>query len=164
MQYREWRFIGKSKWGDGPWLDEPDKVQWQDEVTGLPCLAVRNERSGNWCGYVGVGPGHPLYEKEYMDVDIGVHGGLTFAGFCDADREHGICHLPDKGELDAVYWFGFDCHHGGDMAPGYEARHRDLFRDRPDLERYMNRGVYRTLEYVKAECKKLAAQLQGGER
>lgn len=55
----------KSAWGPGPWQEEPDKVQWLDEASGLPCLAVRNEQYGNWCGYVGVSAGHPLYEVEY---------------------------------------------------------------------------------------------------
>jgi hypothetical protein len=37
-----WTTIDKSSWGNGPWQTEPDKAQWQDEETGLPCLAVRN--------------------------------------------------------------------------------------------------------------------------
>lgn len=28
-------------WGTGPWVGEPDKAQWEDETTGLPCLALR---------------------------------------------------------------------------------------------------------------------------
>lgn len=40
MQTIEYRTIDKTAWGDGPWLNEPDKKQWQDVETGLPCLAV----------------------------------------------------------------------------------------------------------------------------
>lgn len=59
MQYREWRFVDKSTWGPGPWADEPDKVQWQDETTGLPCMVRRGSPEiGVWCGYVGVAEGH----------------------------------------------------------------------------------------------------------
>jgi hypothetical protein len=47
---REYRTIDKSAWGPGPWTDEPDKVQWTDTATGLPCLAKRNPRGGHWCG------------------------------------------------------------------------------------------------------------------
>lgn len=53
-------------WPSGPWDGEPDKVQWKDAATGMPCLAVRNWR-GNWCGYAGVAPSHPLYGKDYND-------------------------------------------------------------------------------------------------
>lgn len=52
----------KLAWGDGAWVDEPDKAQWQDETTGLPCLLVRNP-GGALCGYVGVYPTHPYHGK-----------------------------------------------------------------------------------------------------
>lgn len=65
MQAIEYRgIIDKSTWGDGPWQREPDKAQWQDEVTGLPCLAVRGP-FGSWCGYVGVVPTHPAHGLDY---------------------------------------------------------------------------------------------------
>ena len=50
----------------GPWDNEPDKIQWVDETTGLDCLMVRNWW-GSWCGYVGVPEGHPLYEVGTYD-------------------------------------------------------------------------------------------------
>jgi hypothetical protein len=59
METREYRFIDKSEWDRGPWDNEPDKVQWQDAATGLPCIARRSEAMGSWCGYVGVAEGHP---------------------------------------------------------------------------------------------------------
>ena len=34
------------------------------------------------CGYVGVGPGHPSHGVHYDNVDVSVHGGLTFADGC----------------------------------------------------------------------------------
>ena len=49
MQRIEYRTIDKSQWGEGPWQDEPDKIQWQDEETGLPCLIVRGHM-GFLCG------------------------------------------------------------------------------------------------------------------
>lgn len=54
----------KTDWGDGPWQGEPDKRQWQDKTTGLPCLMVRGP-SGSWCGYVGVPPGHAAHGLHY---------------------------------------------------------------------------------------------------
>ena len=57
----------KGDWGDGPWQGEPDKRQWQDKVTRLPCLMVRGP-SGSWCGYVGVPPGHPAHGLHYDGI------------------------------------------------------------------------------------------------
>jgi len=57
--------IDKSRWGDGPWQREPDRVRWTDPETGLECLMNRHATHGSWCGYVGVGPEHPAYELSY---------------------------------------------------------------------------------------------------
>lgn len=145
--------IPKAEWGDGPWQNEPDRAEWRDAKTGMACLALRN-RSGVWCGYVAVTSDHPAYDKRYDDVDVSVHGGLTYANRCSGR----ICHVPEPGEPDDVYWLGFDCHHCYDFAPAYFAqyKHRGYpFDEVPSLEE-----VYRTLEYVKAECADLANQLK----
>lgn len=66
---REWHnddIHDKASWGPGPWHDEPDKIQWVDEETGLDCLIVRNH-GGALCGYVGVPDGHPAYGVGYSD-------------------------------------------------------------------------------------------------
>lgn len=55
------------KKSNGQWKDEPDKLQWIDEKTGLDCLIVRNPNALNLCGYVGVPKTHPLYKKGYSD-------------------------------------------------------------------------------------------------
>jgi hypothetical protein len=108
MQTREWRTADKSGWGSGPWQDEPDKLQWTDEATGLPCLIKRNTHvTGALCGYVGVAEGHPDFQKDYDDVDVDVHGSLTFADFCHEPpeghtKEEMICHIPDPGESENV--------------------------------------------------------------
>jgi hypothetical protein len=147
MKTIEYYTIDKSKWGQGEWSHEPDKVQWQDKETSLPCLAVRHHRSGHWCGYVGVANGHPYFQKDYNDCDVGVHGGLTFASLCDPEEkpETGVCHIPGPGEDDHVWWLGFDCAHYGDLRPEDD---------------YANKyGSYKDLGYVKHECKRLARQL-----
>ena len=64
--YIEYRFTDKSGWEQGAWQDEPDKVQWIDEETGLDCLIVRNP-GGALCGYVGVAEGHSLFEVSYSE-------------------------------------------------------------------------------------------------
>jgi hypothetical protein len=79
IEYRN--VIDKTDWLRGPWDNEPDKIQWQDEETGLPCLVVRGP-SGSLCGYVGVAPGHTWHGAAYDGCDVDVHGGLTFAHGC----------------------------------------------------------------------------------
>lgn len=158
MRTLEWSTIDKSTWGPGEWQSEPDKKQWQDEATGLACLAVRNESGGNWCGYVGLPPGHPLHGKDYDAADVNVHGGLTFSDTCHKDEDDPskyICHLPDAGEPQKVWWFGFDCHHHLDFAPAYHAR----YQDHPILGARDWGEQYRTLRYVERECAELARQL-----
>lgn len=81
METLEYRTVDKSQWGNGPWQSEPDKKQWRDAETGFPCLIVRGP-SGALCGYVGVPRSHPAFEKDYNDVDVEVHWGLTFASKC----------------------------------------------------------------------------------
>lgn len=152
MEQKTYFTIDRGAWPKGPWDTEPDKVQWPDEATGLPCLAVRNRyNSGHWCGYVGVAEGHPAFGLDYNEVDVAdVHGGLTFAAACNPGEgeAQGICHVPGPGEPDHVWWLGFDCHHGFDAAPG-------------DDPRFDYGGVYRTLGYVRANCAVLAEQLAG---
>jgi hypothetical protein len=158
---REWRHIDKTAWGPGPWVDEPDKIQWVDPVTDLDCLMVRHERYGHWCGYVGVPPGHPAHGKGYSSVEVEVHGGLTFADRCDetAPEGHGICHVPGPGRPADVWWLGFDCGHAWDHQPGLAARLRSI--DLPDAG--LPRGVYRDRAWVASECAHLAVQLRAAQ-
>jgi hypothetical protein len=195
IEYRD--IVNKADWQRGPWDNEPDKIQWQDEATGLPCLIVRGP-VGALCGYVGVPSGHPLHGKDYDDARVDVHGGLTFAHGCaeitrevwekwrerllspkhqeeakryphgDAanrlkewaeglnsyeawsDRAHArhVCHLPSPGEPDNVWWLGFDCAHLGDVCPSM------------DRHSFSEHGAsYKSIAYVTAECRSLAAQL-----
>lgn len=140
---------GARGWPSGPWDGEPDKVQWLDEATGLPCLAVRNRGYGNWCGYVGVAEGHPWHGKGYDACEPwpDVHGGLTYSDECQPseDESQGVCHVPEPGEPAHVWWLGFDCGHSGDSAPG--------------MLMLLSYGTYKPLTYVSRECAKLAAQV-----
>ena len=155
MQTKEYVFVDRTGWPSGEWDNEPDKVQWPDAETGLPCIARRNSHAGNWCGYVGVSEGHPLYGKHYDIPDLTVHGGLTFSRACvDSDDEHGICHVPSAGEPDHVWWFGFDCAHCYDFSP------IDILRAKVGYPFTISADEkYRTLAYVKNQCTALARQL-----
>lgn len=143
-------------WPPGPWDGEPDKVQWPDLATNLPCLAVRQPASGHWCGYVGVAEGHPMYKcTETWEGPVGnldVHGGIAFANMRQPGENEakGVCHTPGPGETDHVWWLGFDCAHSGDYAPADVRRGWHLYG-----------AKYRTLEYVQAQCRHLAMQLAG---
>lgn len=133
------------------WDTEPNRVEWKDEATGYTCLIVRNDKMGNLCGYVAVSPGHPAHGKPYDDIEVSVHGGLTYSHECRGE----ICRTQEPGEPEGVYWLGFDCAHSGDLVPGLlELTKNHGF----PLEQWGNR--YRNIAYVKAECVDLARQLK----
>lgn len=161
MENKVWHYMDekKAKWGAGEWQQEPDKMQWADEATKLPCLIVRNQL-GALCGYVGVFKGHPYFEKEYRDINCEVHGGLTFSDFCEPhpeNKEHGICHIVSEGEDDHVWWLGFDCAHADDIVPSYFEAKKSI----PALTFFMGEygEAYKNIDYVKNECRELAEQL-----
>lgn len=177
METLEYRFVDKTGWGEGPWNDEPDKLQWPDKATELPCLIVRNH-GGALCGYVGIDKDHPLSGAEYEEPDVEVHGGLTYADYCVEDnKEHGICHVAAPGEPEPLYWLGFDCGHAFDLHPVMEMRHRDLAAEAQkriddgtsedvsgdrELVRIFSKDygeTYKDIDYVKEECANLARQL-----
>lgn len=151
--------INRNSWEAGVWDDEPDKIIWRDSTTRYICM-VKRSHHGVWCGYVGVDPTHKLHGKSYQDIDedsLDVHGGLTFSEACHhGPMESTICHVPDPGEPDNVWWFGFDCGHGYDYSPGTKS----IFESH-DFDVITGMGeVYRDLEYVTNETVKLAKQLK----
>lgn len=157
MRTIEFKFMDKTGWPEGPWMNEPDKKQWLDMDTGLPCLVVRVPQHGALCGYVGVSKDHSLFEKTYHDREnLGdVHGGLTFTGFCMKDPTS-VCHLVDDGEEDKVWWFGFDCVHSNDLSPiKADSFWREILGDSPSSS-----GQYRNFEFVTNEVKRLAKALK----
>ena len=156
MKTIEYKFRDKTTWGDGPWMNEPDKIQWLDEETNMPCLIVRNP-SGALCGYVGVTSEHPAYGKDYSEVNVDVHGGLTFAHTClHTDDNLSICHVVEDGEDDNVWWFGFDTAHTGDLVPRYNNDEKLKFMN----EDFMGRpATYKNIAYVRRETLDLAKQL-----
>jgi hypothetical protein len=173
--------IDKHNWGDGPWKFEPDKVSWTDPLTDLPCLIVRGPL-GALCGYVGVEPGHPLHgvhdnesakifdcdgdcgedghDACTVDGNLTAHGGVNFSSGCaHGDEASSICHIPEPGRSDDVWWFGLDCAHSGDVTPKVNALLKSLSVD--FLRPTPRRGeIYRDLAYVKDQVEELALQLK----
>lgn len=145
-------FVDKANWDKGPWNEEPDKIQWIDPVTGLPCLAVRGN-SGAWCGYVGVNRYHSLYGLPTSKLEmVDVHGGVTYAAAC-TDDENGVCHLVEDGEDDHVWWIGFDHAHLYDHSPSFE----QYFRGHNLKHEHEH---YTTLPEIQDEVTALAKQLK----
>ncbi|RYD68271.1 MAG: hypothetical protein EOP58_01080 [Sphingomonadales bacterium] len=166
--------------GDGPWSAEADKVSWIDPDTGLPCI-MRRGNDGALCGYVGVGPDHPLAgvgeEALPHDPPIIVHGGIDYASPCEEyePQEVSVCHIRVPRQVsgrssasvnppfdartmvaltklpDEVWWFGFSCNQPYDLVPKDRHHVRAL-----GLE---NGRVYRDERYVVRETSNLAAQL-----
>lgn len=134
-------------------------------------------RQRHRCGYVAMPPGHPMHGASYgephplltqdeadhstigkkspilaltaavrgdedgervrrsPDVVFDCHGGITFSG--------GNKGYPVESDC---WWFGFDCAHCDDG---------EIEED----PRWPRRGEVRTLEYVEAECERLAGQI-----
>lgn len=117
MKTIEYRTIDKSAWPRGEWDAEPDKVQWQDEATGLPCLIVRNS-GGALCGYVGLSEGHPLYGKSYS-TRVPVPASFSerkcddttpiVALFCEAGKDDGLVSLELAIEVHGGLTFSDFC-------------------------------------------------------
>lgn len=132
---------------DRPWETEPCKLAFEAE--GLPC-AMRRNRYGVWCGYVGVGEVHPLFglptnhplklPTSWFEgrkglqgagpMDIFIHamsGAKSIEDNCPislAFEVHGGVDYADDHvpdqEPDGRWWFGFDCGHAGDYLPGLD--------------------------------------------
>lgn len=103
---------------------------WDGEYYGLNVRIRRHPRLLHLCGYVKVPKESSLFGKDMFDIDVDVHGGVTYA----RDME--------KNE----WWVGFDCAHLYDITPGLS-------------EHFPYDAEYRDMEYVKRECNKLAEQI-----
>jgi hypothetical protein len=111
---------------NGEWSGEPDLLEFR--VFGFECHAKRHDSMGHLCGYIQVDADHPWYGKDYNNVDVEVHGGLTYT--------------TSSG------WFGFDCAHSGDLVPRMYALKGGHYSDE----------TYKGMGYVVGELIKLAKQ------
>jgi hypothetical protein len=70
----------------GPWSVEADKIAWFDPATGYGCIIRRAANGGHLCGYVGVGPGHPVFgylAAALRGIGIKAHGAIDYAAPCE---------------------------------------------------------------------------------
>lgn len=149
----DYEVVDKTGWAEGPWMAEPDRAQWAH--AGYACLILRHPHHGYLCGYVGVDRAHPAYGKHPLqeEVKASAHQGLNYGALCDGL----ICHVPEPGMPDDVWWLGFDCGHSWDLAPAREARERA--RGWAPVDSPLQ-PQYRTLAYVQGQCERLAEQLR----
>ncbi len=83
-------------------------------------------------------------KKDYLDSDFDadVHGGVTHTGAS-----------PLEEDSADSYYVGFDCAHAGDYIPGFVPAIMYSLG-------YTGEGVYRDMNYVEQECRKLARQVK----
>ena len=148
-QKRKW-------WGEGEWVYEPDEVYFNHN--GIDCKITRTAArepcqeehifGGHLCGYVSLPGGHPWWGKKYEDMNVEVHGDLTF------------------GECSDRHWIGFDCGHSYDVIPSmikiYYKLKDNIIKKYKNLQ-LSHSGIfdreYRNIAYVESECRKLADQV-----
>jgi hypothetical protein len=142
--------------GYGEWVEEPDLVKFSHN--GYECMVYRVIQreplcqieayfGGHFCGYVRIPVDHPYYLKEYEDMGISCHFGISFGEVCEP------------------HWIGFDCGHSGDLIPSMEKMKKERgyqdmfpipeqFKDRPLLSH-----TYRNMDYCIEQCKSIVDQL-----
>lgn len=103
------------------WFTEPAEHWFFCE--GYRCEIKRHSDLGFLLGYVYIPASHPDFGLHYDEVDVTVHGGLTYS-------EDGC--------------FGFDCGHAGDLTPAFENflskdRFHDVYRNMAYVELQLRR-------------------------
>lgn len=116
--------------------------EWVTQA-GLPAK-VKVMPMGHRCGYVGVNA-EVFADKGYDDLDVDVHGGLTYA----------------RTEEDGVRWYGYDCAHLGDARDInlMDAEHKEMF-EKYHLNMNDPTDTVKSLDYCINECESLATQLK----
>ena len=87
-----------------------------------------------------------IIDISYEDLDVNVHGGLTFSSMGDNYR----------GRQEGFKWYGFDCAHSGDFLP---ATNPEVIKINAKFPLAHGNEIYRNWEYVKQEVMNLAEQL-----
>ena len=100
------------------------------------------------CGYVGLPKGHKYVGKHYDELDLDVHGGLTFS-----EHNH---RLKKEGY---EYYLGFDCAHFDDGADLKYMKENGATLDEMMIYRHMD-GEVRTKKYVLSELYNMVHQLE----
>lgn len=98
-------------------------------IKGIKCTIKRHPSLGTLCGYVYLTKHFNEWGKYYDELDIIVHGGLTYS------------------QQEDEYWvIGFDCAHSEDLVPNLD-------------DKTINNDTYRDMEYVENEIREIINQL-----
>lgn len=151
----------KEIWGDGPWVDEPDYLEFNHK--GINCV-VRRIYTAGFGGYLGayiqISKEQPLHVKKdaFIKYELSSHKKLFIT--------------YQNGED----WIGFHCGHSYDIIPSIRfvleksdinedpriqenreisKKFKQLFPDNPIIN-----PTYKTWDFVVEETKKLAEQIR----
>ncbi len=146
-------------WGEGAWCEELDEINfkyknYQCKVIRIampePCAKEFHMFGGHLCGYVKIPNDNALHGKEYDNINVDCHYGLTY------------------GEInDDQHWIGFDCAHSSDYNPSMEY----LKKTNPALKEAYSRmpgsmkdhplfnPTYKNINFCISECKGIVNQL-----
>ncbi len=138
-------------WGNGEWVEEPDFANFT--YKGIRCIVKRIAlkephaeedcvEGGHLCGYIELPEGSPYADKDYDEIPIECHGGLTF-------KEYNV--------------IGYDCANLGDYNPYIEHFKKKISIPFPIPEQFKNHRifnpVYKNMAYCIQECKSMVDQL-----
>lgn len=137
--------IKRKSWGEGPWVDEPDHLEFSHK--GLKCsvrriILKRYEdiyHGGHLCGYVRLPKNRPWHETDNDKLDV--HGGITF--------------YQEDEDNDGYRWVGFDCAHAFDLMPCFN-QSKCPFEMEDEMEELAS---YKTMDFVIDQTKQLADQI-----
>lgn len=123
---------------------------------GYPCVVLFQPMAFR-TGYVGLPKTSRYYGKNFNDIPVACHGGLTY----------GRSYLFGQDDED-TWWIGFDCAHYGD---GYDDKTANEYykNDKETMEQLQKLKAlhdisndyfeFRTLNYVKQDCKFIVDQI-----
>ena len=107
---------------------------------------------GHRCGYVLVPHYHDYFEKDFKDIPIYCHGGLSYSS-------HKLL-----GEEYPGWWIGFDCAHWDDLEDvEYLEKYYGFSKKVQNLkimnERLKGFATVKSLDFCRIECKNIVDQL-----
>lgn len=121
---------------------------------GYACRIIRSLSLMSLLGYVAIEKNHVFYNVGYDDINIDVHGGLTYASNKQPPtvvkdtmtNKLDYITMPHHNKPKNAWWVGFDCSHYGDIIPAH-----------PLLSN--GQDTYKGIEFVKNEIKGMVNQL-----
>jgi len=154
---------------------------------GYKCVVIFTD-IGHRCGYVAVGPDHPLFGIDYSQdlkskelLQEVSHSTLGKRGIIDVfcwngeetilslivNVHGGLTYSSNKPtgkyptlHINEEWYFGFDCAHYEDGKDFNLVKKYFSIEIAECLRSYWNTGYPRSLEYVQNECRSLAEQLE----